>query len=93
MRMTEIEDLRKQIDQANDIIVRAIAQRKQIAEQIAVAKKKKGLPLRDLARESAVLLHARRLAQRYGLNQDQTEAIFLKIIELCLKAEKERTNE
>jgi len=88
--MSGIEELRRQIDQINDIIVRTIAERRQIAEQIATAKKRKGLPLRDLARESTVLRHVRRLARRYDLNEDEIEAIFVKIIELCLKAEGRR---
>lgn len=91
--MTEMEELRKRIDRANDTIVRKIAERKQIAEQIAAVKKRKGLPLRDPDREAAVLRQARLLAQRYGLDQDQIEGIFVKIIELCLKAERKKAAE
>lgn len=54
----DIQDLRKQIDQADEQLIQAFIQRMEAARCIALYKRKNGLPVLDVSRERQVVHHA-----------------------------------
>ena len=59
-----LDDLRNKIDEDDTKIVRLIAERIRIAEQIGKEKKKRGKQVQDADRENRVLEHVRHIAKR-----------------------------
>ncbi|MBI2850165.1 MAG: chorismate mutase, partial [Chloroflexi bacterium] len=82
-----LEELRGKIDDVDHEIVRAIAERVKIAQEIGEEKHKQGKPIEDGAREQAVLKHVREIAQEEGISQDAVEKIYRQIISLAKSAE------
>ncbi|MFC2010180.1 prephenate dehydratase [Chloroflexota bacterium] len=75
-----LEDLRAKIDKFDDRIVKLIAERVRIAEEIGRLKKEQGLQIEDIAREKLVLKSVRELADEEKINQEDMERIFRQII-------------
>ena len=82
-----LEDLRKKIDEADDRIVRLIADRIRIAEEIGGEKKKSGKQIEDKNREQVVLNKIRRIAQEENISQNGIESIYRQIIATTKSAE------
>ena len=59
-----LEELRKKIDEADAQIVRLIAERIRIAEEIGAEKRKQGKQIEDTGREERVLQNIRRVARK-----------------------------
>ena len=83
----EITRLRKEINRINNEILDKIAERADVAREIAKLKRRNGKPIVDAAREHAVLFEARKQAAEQGLNPDLVERIYQTIIDLCVKVE------
>jgi len=83
----EIRPLRAEINRLNQEILDRIRERVHIALQIGEAKKKHERPVRDPARETAVLDQVARLAEARGLEPEAIRRVFREIIELCVAAE------
>jgi chorismate mutase/prephenate dehydratase len=75
-----LEDLRKQIDEHDAKIVRLIAERIRIAEEIGKEKGKKGKQVEDAEREKRVLENVRRIARGENISQEDINSIYRQII-------------
>ncbi|MBA7606677.1 Bifunctional chorismate mutase/prephenate dehydratase [subsurface metagenome] len=82
-----LEELRRKIDEADDKIVRLIAERIRIAEEIGGEKKKQGKQIEDIAREQEVLKKIRGIAQKENISQEDIERIYHQIIAIAKSVE------
>jgi chorismate mutase len=83
-----IESLRREIDQLDAKIVRALNKRATAAVKIGALKRKSGIPVRDTRRERDVL--AKVCSQCKGiLGKKRIEKIYRQIVAACVSAEHE----
>ena len=82
-----LEDLRKRIDEADAKIVRLIAERIRIAEEIGGEKKKQGKQIKDVAREERVLENVRKIAQEEKISPEDLESIYRQIVTVSRSAQ------
>lgn len=75
-----LEDLRKQIDEADAKIVQLIADRIRTAQEIGREKKRQGTQIEDREREKKVLENVRRIAREKNLNRKDIESIYQQIV-------------
>lgn len=75
-----LDDLRKQIDDVDDRIVRLIADRIRIAQQIGKEKEGQGRQIGDVEREKKVLENIRRIARQEGISWKDMESIYKKLM-------------
>ena len=75
-----LEELRKKIDEADNKIVKLIAERIRIAEEIGREKSKRGKQIEDVERERRVLERVRRIAREENINQEDIESIYEQIV-------------
>lgn len=75
----KIEELRQKVDEVDSNIVRLIAERLKLAEQIGSLKRKQGQQIEDKQREEVILEHIRDIAQNKGINQADIEGIYRQI--------------
>ncbi|MFC1932372.1 prephenate dehydratase [Chloroflexota bacterium] len=82
-----LEDLRRKIDEADAKIVRLIAERIRIAEEIGEEKRKQGKQIADAEREKIVLEGVKGLAREENINQDDIESIYRQIMTVAKSVE------
>ncbi|MFC1847229.1 prephenate dehydratase [Chloroflexota bacterium] len=82
-----LEELRRKIDEADDKMVRLIAERIRIAEEIGKEKKKQGKQIEDVAREQIVLEHIKSIAREENMSQEDIESIYRQIITMSKSME------
>ncbi len=82
-----LEDLRKNIDEADKKIVRLVAERMRIAEQVGEEKRKQGKQIEDTEREKTVLENVRNTAGEESINQDSIEHIYRQIFAMSKSVE------
>ncbi len=82
-----LEELRKKIDEADDGIVRLIAERMRRAAEIGEEKKKLGKPVEDLSREDKVLAHVRAVAEQEKISPEGVESVYRQIMNLAKSVE------
>jgi chorismate mutase/prephenate dehydratase len=82
-----LEELRKKIDDADQQIVRLIAERIRVAEEIGEIKKEQGKQIEDSAREQIVFQHISEIASREGLNPEDVSRIYRQIISMAKSVE------
>ncbi|MFC2022016.1 prephenate dehydratase [Chloroflexota bacterium] len=75
-----LEELRRKIDEADTKIVRLIAERIRIAEEIGGEKRKQGKQIEDTAREQRVLENVKGVAREENINQEGIESIYHQIV-------------
>jgi chorismate mutase/prephenate dehydratase len=75
-----LEELRRKIDETDAQIVRLIAQRIKISQDIGKEKRRLGKQIEDLSRERKVLNHVRKLAQSEEIDEENIEDIYRQII-------------
>ena len=75
-----LEDFRKKIDGIDATIVRLLAERIKISEQIGCEKREQRKQIHDSSRENKVLEHVRQLARELNLSLSDIEAIYRQII-------------
>ena len=75
-----LEDLRQKIDETDTKIVKLMAERLRIVEEIGKEKKKRGKQIEDTQRENKVLEKVRGIAQKENMNQDVVESIYKQLI-------------
>lgn len=80
--MTDINELRKEIDKINSNILDLLLERQNISFEIAKYKSKNNLPIVDKNREKIILDNIASKAVKIGLNSDTVKDIFIKIMEL-----------
>jgi len=71
-----LEDLRRQIDETDQELVRLLARRKDLVLQVAAVKKERGLPTHHPAREEDLISARRAQAFEAGLDPDYVEDLF-----------------
>ena len=82
-----LEDLRKKIDETDKNIVRLIAERIRIAEEIGGEKKKLGKQIEDKSREQVVLKHVREIAKGENISEEAIEEIYKRVMALAKSVE------
>lgn len=75
-----LEELRKEIDELDEQILKLIARRKEVVKEIARIKKERGLPVVDVERERAHLKILKILGNELGLEPDEVELVFKVLI-------------
>jgi len=81
--MDEIQLLRKKVDEIDEQIITALRERTKTCSAIGLIKKKKGLPVRDVARENEVFKRMKVKAVEFHLNPLQVEAVYREIVNMC----------
>ena len=75
-----LDNLRKQIDETDERIVKLIGERIQITRYIGKEKMETGQAIEDKSREKVVLERVKNLARLENLNPDEVEKIYQRII-------------
>ena len=83
-----LEDLRNKIDEADAKIVKLIAERIRIAEEIGREKKKQGKQIEDAARTKRVLENVGNLAREEKVNREDIESIYRQIVTVSKNAQR-----
>jgi chorismate mutase len=81
--MADLKDMRKKIDFVDEQILRLLADRVKICEDIGSAKKLQGLPVKDLAREKLLHQRIRDQAEKLGIDPVLVEAVYREIVNMC----------
>ena len=81
--MVELKKLRAEIDEVDERILRLIVSRVKVCEAIGFAKKRQGLPVKDVAREEEVYKRISLLASKLGLDPLRVEAVYREIVNMC----------
>ena len=79
----ELERYRDKVDEIDDAMVKAITERIKICMAIGLVKKKRGLPVKNAARENEVYSKVKQKAADCGLDPQQVEAVFREIVNMC----------
>ncbi len=82
--MEDIKQLRKRIDEVDEQILQSLSKRTEICKSIGLVKKKHGISIQDLPRESDVYVHIKEKAADLGLDPAQVEAIYRQIVNMCI---------
>jgi chorismate mutase len=83
----QLEDLRKQIDEIDNLIVDLLAKRMKVVEKVGVLKKQHNVPPLDPARWQQVLTSKMEKAKSLGLDREMVKKIYNIIHEEALKIE------
>ncbi len=75
-----LDELRRKIDEADTKIVRLIAERIRIAEEIGEEKKKQGKQIQDAEREARVMENVKSIARQENINQEDIESIYRRLV-------------
>jgi len=84
MQNPRLDELRKQISEADETILRCVAKRQALSEEVARAKRAIGKATRDYGRERDVLIRARELAESLQLSPQLAEKLLTLLIESSL---------
>jgi chorismate mutase len=85
----EIGHLRDEINRLNVEIVERLADRVRVAMEIGAVKHRHGRSIVDRSREVRVYQQVRTLAEEAGIDSEGVESVFMEIIALCTRAERE----
>lgn len=85
----EVERHRRVIDALNGELVGLLRRRVDAALEVGRVKRKHGRPVRDQAREEAVVGRVRAMAEGHGLDPTGVERVLREVIRLCVEAEEE----
>ncbi len=78
-----LDDLRKQIDELDSKIVKLIAERVKVADDIGKTKREQGRRVEDREREKHVLENVKSLALQENVRQEDVEKIYRQIVSAC----------
>jgi monofunctional chorismate mutase len=81
--MDELEQLREKVDKLDLQILNALNKRSEICRAIGEVKKKKGMPVRDTARENEIYKRVKEKAIEFRLDPLQVEAVYREIVNMC----------
>jgi len=88
----DIKQLRKRIDKVDEQILQSLSKRTEICKSIGLVKKKHGIPIQDLPRESDVYAYVKEKAADLGLDPAQVEAIYRQIVNMCSAVQELKEN-
>ncbi len=80
-----LEDLRRKIAETDARIVRLIAERIRVAQEIGKEKKQAGKQIEDREREATVFENIKSIAQEERMSQEDIENIYRQIVTACKK--------
>jgi len=83
----KLEDLRKKIDDTDASIVKLIAERMRIAQEIGAEKKKRGKQIDDRKREKRVWENIKSIARDENISQEVIERIYKQIVTACKRTQ------
>lgn len=83
----KLEDLRRKIDETDANIVKLIAERMRIAQEIGEEKKKRGRQIDDRERERRVWENIKSIAQDENISQEVIERIYKEIVTACKRTQ------
>ena len=86
----EIGPLRDEINRLNVEIVECIADRVKVAIEIGAVKHRHRRPIEDKDREERVHQQVRAIAEEARIDSESVERVFMEIIALCKRAEREQ---
>lgn len=82
-----LEELRGKIDETDTNIVKLIAERIRIAQEIGEEKKKRGKQIDDKEREKGVLENIKSIARGENISQEVIERIYREIVTACKRTQ------
>lgn len=91
--MPTLDDLRKDIDRVDELIVRMLNERARVACEIGKLKKADGAPVYQPDREKQVIDHVRRIAADGPLEPDAVARLFERIIDEARRLERRVVHE
>ena len=86
--MRTLEDLRKDIDRVDEVLVRLLNERARVACEIGRLKKDLGVEVYQPEREKQVLAHVRSIAAEGPLGADAIARLFERIIDEARRLER-----
>lgn len=86
-RLPELREARNHIDQLDLELVELLSRRTEVVRRAARAKARAGHPVRDVAREEALLVQRRAWARERGLDEASVEALFRAILDFSRRAQ------
>src|SRR5438132_1150394 len=86
--MSSLEDLRKDIDRIDEVLVRLLNERARVACEVGRLKKEKGIEVYQPDREKDVLAHVRGVAIEGPLGADAIGRLFERIIDEARRLER-----
>lgn len=86
--MEDLETLRKKLNKTDEKLVKVLAERFSITEEVGNYKKKNNIKPIDKKREAKVFKTKRALAKKLGVNPDLVEKLFKEIIKEVRKNHK-----
>jgi len=90
--MTELEELRRRLDETDRALVRAFEERMELSLRVAECKRAAALPVRDAAREEQVL-SSRAAMLTDARWADQTRALYRTLMALSREAQEKSLGE
>jgi chorismate mutase-like protein len=91
--MPTLDDLRKDIDRIDEVIVRLLNERARVACEVGRLKKVEGVPVYQPDREKQVLEHVRNVAVEGPLGADAIGRLFERIIDEARRLERRVVHE
>ncbi|MEE8057075.1 MAG: chorismate mutase [Pseudomonadales bacterium] len=91
--METLEDMRKSIDNIDNAIVAMFAERFKLTNRVGYYKAKKGLPAKDLNRESEQYERVVSLANQYSLDPEFAKSYLAAVIKHVIKNHKNIANQ
>ena len=88
-QLIELDELRKQIDAVDTLLINCLAKRQEIVQEIAEIKKKENLAIFCPERELAMLEKRKSLALQLDLDSEFIDDIFQTILENSRKVQEE----
>ncbi len=86
--MTNLDRLRKEVDRIDETIINRLLERADITRKIGEEKSRTGVSLHDPEREAEVIARLRAI-NRGRLRDDLLEAVYRRIIEMCIEVQRE----
>jgi len=81
--LDELELYRKEVDQVDELILKALTERVKICMAIGLVKKKRGMPVRDVSRENDVYEKVKEKSAKLGLDSQKVEELYREIVNIC----------
>ncbi|MDD9269023.1 chorismate mutase [Paenibacillus sp. GCM10023248] len=87
--MTRLDQLRNEIDQIDQQIIKLLAQRFQCTEEVGIYKAENQLHAQDPGRESEQFRKIRQLSEESGINPAYTSEIYRRIMDIVISRHQE----
>ena len=85
--MSPLRELRAEIEEIDQALLRLVSERVSVAQKVASAKRAAGLPVLDPGREAQVVRRAATYARDNGIEEEDVRDLFWSLIGLTRRAE------